>query len=129
MIVLDTHAWVWWVYKKSKLGRAAARALERTDRIGIPAICPWEVAMKVEAGKLKLDRPCAAWVDDALASDSRVALLPLLPAIAVAAVELSWRHRDPADRIIVATARAHDAPLLSSDDEIHESKLVRCIWD
>jgi PIN domain nuclease of toxin-antitoxin system len=129
LIVLDTHAWVWWMTKPEKLGKKAARAIDKATAIGVPAICPWEIAMKVRAGKLRFDRPCEVWVEDALAADPRVELLPLLPRVAIAAVDLSWAHGDPADRLIVATARTQQAPLATSDREIHDAKLVRCVWD
>ena len=48
MIVLDTHAWVWWLTQPEKLGKKAARAIDKADRVGVPAICAWEVAMKAE---------------------------------------------------------------------------------
>jgi PIN domain nuclease of toxin-antitoxin system len=129
VIVLDTHAWVWWLTKPSKLGAKAARALEKTDRIGIPAICPWEIAVKAQRGKLKFNRPYELWIDEALSLDPRIELLHLMPRIAVDAVRLSWKHGDPADRFIVATARAHEAPLVTADETIHASRLVRCVWD
>lgn len=129
MIVLDTHAWVWWLTKPNKLGKKAARAVDRADRIGVPAISVWEVATKAQAGKLKFDRPYDLWIDEALTEDPRVELLHLLPRISVDAVRLSWGHRDPADRFIVATARAHDAVLVTADEEIRGSGLVRCVWD
>ena len=83
MIVLDTHAWVWWQTKPEKLGRAAARTITKAARIGVPAICAWEVAMKAEAGKLRFDRPYDVWIDEALADDPRVELLHLSPRISV----------------------------------------------
>lgn len=129
MIVLDTHAWVWWLTKPDKVGRRARRALDKAARVGVPAICPWEVAAKAEAGKLRFDRPYETWIDAALTEDPRVELLHLTPRISVAAVRLSWAHRDPADRFIVATARAHEAPLVTSDERIHDARLVRCLWD
>ena len=129
MIVLDTHAWVWWLTKPEKLGKKAARSLDKATRIGVPAICTWEVAMKAEARKLRFDRPYDVWLDEALVQDSRVELVPLLPRIAVSAVRLSWAHGDPADRMIVASALVLDAPLVSADERIHDSELVRCIWD
>ena len=129
MIVLDTHAWVWWLAKPQKLGKKASRTIDRADRIGVPAICVWEVALKADSGRLKFDRPYETWIDEALTEDPRVELLHLLPRIAVTAVQLSWPHRDPADRFIVATARAHDAVLVTADERIHESRLVRCVWD
>jgi PIN domain nuclease of toxin-antitoxin system len=128
LIVLDTHAWIWWLTKPNKLGKKAMRAVEKSTRIGVPAISVWEVAFKVQAGKLKFDRPFDLWIDEALAEDPRIELLPLSPRVAVGAVRLSWDHGDPADRFIVATARVLDAPLVTADDRIRESGLVRCIW-
>lgn len=129
MIVLDTHAWLWWLTTPEKLGHKAKRAIDKADRIGIPSICVWEVAMKAQAGKLKFNRPYDIWIDEALTEDSRTELLHLLPRISIDAARLPWAHRDPADRFIVATARAHDAALITADERIHESGLARCAWD
>lgn len=129
MIVLDTHAWVWWLTKPEKLGKRAAQAIRKADRVGIPAISVWEVAMKAEAGKLRFDRPYALWLEAALCEDRRTELLPLLPQIAVGAVQLSWSHADPADRLIVATARVNKAALVTADERIRESGVVRAVWD
>jgi PIN domain nuclease of toxin-antitoxin system len=129
VIVLDTHAWVWWLTKPVKLGKKAARAIAKATGLGIPAICVWEIAMKAEARKLRFDRPYDVWLDEALVSDSRIELLPLIPRVSVLAVRVIWEHADPADRIIVATAQVHDAALVTADERIRESGLVRCIWD
>jgi len=129
VIVLDTHAWVWWLSKPEKLGVKAERAISRADKIGIPAICAWEVAMKAEAKKLRFDRAYDTWIDEALAADPRIELVSLLTRVAVEAVRLSWDHGDPADRMIVASARVLGAQLVTSDEAIRESRLVRCVWD
>ena len=128
MIVLDTHAWVWWLTRRERIGKKAARAIAKADRLGVSAISVWEVAAKAEAGKLKFDRPYDLWIDDALANE-RLVLLPLSPRISVEAVRLSWAHRDPADRLIVATARVHEAEVVTADETIQSSRLVRCVWD
>ncbi len=129
MIVVDTHAWVWWLTKPEKLGRRARRVLEKATLVGVPAICVWEIAVKAEAGKLRFDRPHEVWIDAALTHDSRVELLHLTPRISVTAARLSWAHRDPADRFVVATAREHQAQLVTADERMHEAQLVRCVWD
>lgn len=129
MIVLDTHAWVWWLTKPEKLGKQAARVLAKAPRIGVPGICVWEVAMKAEANKLRFDRPYDAWLEEALALDARVQLLPLAAEVAILAVKLPWDHGDPADRMIVATARAYNSPLVTADERIRDSKLVKCVWE
>jgi PIN domain nuclease of toxin-antitoxin system len=129
MIVLDTHAWVWWVAKPEKLGKKAARALKKAPRIGVPAICVWEVAMKARAGQLKFDRPSSLWIEHALATDNRIVLLALSPRISIGAAELEWEHRDPADRFIVATAQLYESSLATCDTTIADSGLARCVWD
>lgn len=129
MIVLDTHAWVWSLTTPAKLGKKAARAIQRAPRLGLPAICVWEIAAKAEAKKLRFDRPYAVWLDEALAQDPRLEIIALSPRISVEAVRLSWEHRDPADRFIVASARVLEAPLVSADERIRDSGLVSCVWD
>jgi PIN domain nuclease of toxin-antitoxin system len=129
VIVLDTHAWVWWVAKPEKLGKKAKRMIDKAVRVGLADISVWEVAAKAESGKLRFDRPYDVWIDEALVEDPRLELLHLLPRIAIEAVTLSWAHRDPADRFIVATARVHDATLVTADEQIHDSRLVACVWD
>lgn len=129
MIVLDTHTWVWWASKPEKLGKKARRAIDKAKRIGLPAICVWEVAAKAQAGHVKFDRPYEVWIDEALATDDRLELLALSPRIAVESARLSWPHRDPADRLIVATARVLQASLATADGAIHDSGLAKCVWD
>ncbi len=85
--------------------------------------------MKAQRGKLKFNRPYATWLDQALIEDPRIELLALVPRIAIAAVDLGWTHTDPADRMIVASAQVHEAALITADERIRESGLVRCIWD
>ena len=129
MIVLDTHVWIWWLTAPAKLGRRASRSIKQANRIGIPAVSVWEVAMKAEHGKLKFDRPYPVWLEQALLEDPRIELLSLVPRIAIDAAGLAWQHADPADRMIVASARVHRAPLATADERIHDAGLVRCIWD
>jgi PIN domain nuclease of toxin-antitoxin system len=103
--------------------------LDKAEKVGLAAISVWEIAMKAQSGRLKFTCPYDLWIDQALTQDPRLELLPLLPRISIAAVQLRWAHGDPADRIIVATAQAYEAPLLTADEAIHESRIVRCIWD
>lgn len=120
MIVLDTHVWIWWVSGSDRLAPAQREALEQgeTGGIGVSAISCWEVAKLVELGRLELDRPVADWLREALRYPG-VRLLALTPDIAVASTTLPGDfHRDPADQIIVATARLAESPLLTSDRAI-----------
>jgi PIN domain nuclease of toxin-antitoxin system len=129
MIVLDTHAWIWWLTAPNRVGRKAMRAIKKAGRVGVSAISVWEIALKAKRGKLRFDRPYAVWLQEALVVDPRIDLLPLSPQISIASVELPWNHPDPADRIIVANAIALAAPLATADEQISDSGLVRCIWD
>lgn len=128
MIVLDTHAWLWWAAGSEKLGDAARTAIEGEDRVGIAAISCWEVAMLVARGRLTLDRPTLTWLRQAL-SLPHVELIELSPDIAVSAASLDGKlHGDPADRLIVATAQRHGAALVTRDEKIGTSGLVPTIW-
>lgn len=121
MILLDSHVLVWLVEGDPRLGDGARGEIERTrdlDRIGVSAITPWEIAMLVEKGRLRLNLEVGAWVERALALPG-VDLLPIEPAIAVDSVRLPGAfHPDPADRLIVATARHRPATLLTADGAI-----------
>lgn len=121
MILLDTHALIWAVQGDRQLGASAATAIEdarRSDRLGVCAITPWEVALLVEKDRLRLALDLGAWLDAVLGAEG-VDLLPIEPAIAVDSVRLPGRfHADPADRFIVATARHWGVPLVSADQAI-----------
>jgi PIN domain nuclease of toxin-antitoxin system len=128
MIVVDTHAWVWWLTRPAKLGTRARSALKRASMVGVSAISVWEVAMLVSRGRMRLDRAVGSWIKDALAGET-LRLLPLDAEIAVTAASIgSALHYDPADRIIVATALELGAPLVTMDGAITRSGVVRCIW-
>ena len=81
MIVLDTHAWLWWVSEPGQLGRMARRQIEAADRLGVAAVSCFEVAAAVAKGRISLDRSPLEWLRQALAVP-RVELLPLTPAVA-----------------------------------------------
>ena len=118
MIVLDTHALIWAIEDERRLGadaRAKITAAEQADGIGISAITPWEIAMLAEKGRLRLSREVREWIMAVLALPA-IGLLPIEPAIAIESVRLPGAfHADPADRLIVATARHYGAPLLTAD--------------
>ena len=120
MIVLDTHVWVWWVHDDAQLPenyRAYIQAHE-ADGLGVSIISCWEVAKLVEYQRLKLPIPVAEWLDQALAYPG-IQLLDLTPRIVVESTQLPGTfHRDPADQMIVATARVYDSPLVTLDDKI-----------
>jgi PIN domain nuclease of toxin-antitoxin system len=128
LIVLDTHAWIWWAAEPSKLSARARAAAETADELGVSAISPWEVATLIAKKRLELDRDVLAWIRQALALP-RVSLLPLTPEIAVASTRLPAEFPgDPADRILVSTARQHGVPLVSKDARFRSLSDVKTVW-
>jgi PIN domain nuclease of toxin-antitoxin system len=129
MVVLDTHAWLWWVADRSRLSSHAAAAIEQAGSIGVAAISCWEVAMLVLRGRIELDRDLARWVRQALAQEGVVAL-PLTPPVALAAALLEREEfaGDPADRMIYATAREAGARLITRDARIREFDPRGTLW-
>jgi PIN domain nuclease of toxin-antitoxin system len=120
MIVLDTHAWIWWVDGDERLTLAQrdAIAAEEGSLIGVSAISCWEVAKLVELGRVALSCSLEEWLDQAL-SYPGVQLIALTPEIAIESTRLPGDfHRDPADQIIVATARVYGCSLITSDEKI-----------
>ena len=128
--LLDTHALVWWVDGSKKLAREQYRATERAASAGalfLSEISFWEIAMLVEAGKLTFREPLDEWLERAAAAPA-VQRIGITPTIAREVASLSTsRNWDPADRIIVATARVLGARLVTSDSRIIDSKLVPTI--
>lgn len=129
MIVLDTHAWLWWVAAPDRLSERARRAIDEADRVGVSTMSAWEVAMLVARGRIGLDRGVEAWVTRALAGPCTVAVVPDA-AIAVAAGSLDREAfpGDPVDRIIYATARAGGGPLVTRDAAIRRFDPRLTVW-
>jgi PIN domain nuclease of toxin-antitoxin system len=120
MILLDTHIWVWWVNGSPQLTPAQSAHLEANESkgLGVSVISCWEVAKLVELNRLVLRCPVGEWIAQALAYPG-VRLLYLTPRIAIESTQLPGPfHRDPADQIIVATARIRGCPLLTGDARI-----------
>ncbi|HVO49911.1 MAG TPA: type II toxin-antitoxin system VapC family toxin [Thermoanaerobaculia bacterium] len=129
MILLDTHAWIWWAAETPRrLTARARRAIAESPSIAVSAISPWEVAMLVAKGRLELDRDVLVWIRQALALP-RVTLVPLTPEIAVRSTRLGAGFPgDPADRIIVASARELGASLVTKDQVLRRAEGVRTVW-
>jgi PIN domain nuclease of toxin-antitoxin system len=128
VIVLDTHAWLWWLAEPSRLSPAARRAIDETETIGISAVSAWELTMLVRRRRISLDREVGVWVRQALAP-ARVSQQPLTADIAVAAGQLDGGFPgDPADRFIYATAQALRAHLVTRDEAIRGHDARSTIW-
>lgn len=127
MIVLDTHIWIWWVHADSRLPPAMDSRIRSTpaSQRFVSIISGWEVAKLVEHNRLTLPVAVSAWLDRA-SRPSIAQLVPLsLPVIVDATSLPAGFHRDPADQIIVATARMLGALLLTVDEKILRYEHVR----
>jgi PIN domain nuclease of toxin-antitoxin system len=125
--LLDTHAWVWWICGDARL---AARERDELDNLPpssrpvLAEISLWEVAMLVERDRLELDMDLERWLAVASAP-ATVELARLTPAVAAEVARLPEKfHRDPADRLIVATARVMKLRVLTRDKKISAARVV-----
>jgi PIN domain nuclease of toxin-antitoxin system len=120
-LLLDTHTFLWMVESHPRLGGGATKALNRAareGRIAVSAITPWEIALLVSKKRIDLKRDVMEWMRNALALQG-VTLVALEPEIAVASTRLPFEmHPDPADRILVATARHLGATLVTADQSL-----------
>lgn len=122
-VLLDTHVLVWLLEGNPRLGaeaRTRIQAATGADALYVAAITPWEIAMLVSKGRLRLGMDVGQWIKKALALPG-IRLLPLSPDIAVRSVELPGDiHADPADRMLIATARSLGVPLVTADGLIQQ---------
>ena len=120
---------MWWALEPSRLSTGAAEAIETADTVGIPTISCFEVALLVERRRIELYRDVRTWLAQALAHE-RFEPFPLTAQIATdaALLEADGFHGDPADRIIYATARAHDARLVTKDLRLRRFDRRRTLW-
>lgn len=129
-VLLDTHVWAWWVLGDARLKERERAALDRLAakrELRLCAISLWEAQMAAARGRLRLLDPFETWLRAAAAPDV-VEILPVDVEVALALDGLpSGLPNDPADRLIVATARAHALPLATHDGAIRRSRAVR-LW-
>ena len=113
MIVLDTHIWHWWINQiPGKLSLEIITLIEEADEIAVSAISCFEMAWLVRHGRIDLDMPFELWFSE-VESSADVRILPVTAQIGIQAVALPEHHKDPQDRIIIATALAYNAHLLN----------------
>ena len=128
--LLDTHAWFWWLDGSGRLQRRELQALDALPPDRRPSLCAislWEMSLLVQLGRVTLRQGFDAWIDVA-ASAATVTILDVTPVIAKELVQIPATFaKDPADRLIVATARALDLSVLTYDAAIRKSGLVR-LW-
>jgi PIN domain nuclease of toxin-antitoxin system len=114
MIVLDTSALIYWTLDPSQLSSKASHVIEEADKIVISSISVWEIALKVKYHKLEIPLTIVDYVTK-LQQIEALEILSVDIQAWLDNLELSWEHRDPADRTIVALAARHNCPLITSD--------------
>ena len=121
MIVLDTHVWIWLINGSPEIKPKDRTWLSHKASSGsilIPAISLWEISMLASQGKILTTKPILEWTNEALTAPS-ISLAPLTPEIAIESCYLPGTfHGDPADRLIVATARIEKSILVTRDQQI-----------
>jgi PIN domain nuclease of toxin-antitoxin system len=131
VIVLDTHTLVWWVCGAPMLSKKAKAVIKKEQDGGeiiVSSISAWEIALLVQRGRLLLTMDVHSWLATT-AKIEAVRFAPVDVAIATNSVELpATFHNDPADRMIVATARKFAAPLVTKDEKIRAYAHVKTIW-
>ena len=129
--LLDTHTWVWWHTNPGNLSRKVKGVIadvDRYDELLLSAISVWEFCKLLEKGRLGISCDPEEWLAAALAMP-KLRLVPVSPPIAYRSTVLPqpfWS--DPADQIIVATAREENATILTKDEAMHRYKHVRTMW-
>lgn len=130
-VLLDTHVWLWWLTAASPLPereRSALDAAAARREIFVSAISLWEAQMLHAKGRLELPMAFADWLE-AAADERMLTIVPLDVAVIVALDSLPHGfHGDPADRLIVATARARRLALATHDAAIRRSRAAS-LWD
>jgi PIN domain nuclease of toxin-antitoxin system len=129
LIVLDTHALLWWALDPEQLSERAAATLRQMEQAGgyASSISIWELGVKVKRRKLALPMT----IEEFARRIERGAVVELLPVdtnIWLRSLSLDWKHRDPADRIIVATALLKKVSVLTKDRAIRSCREVATVW-
>lgn len=129
--LLDTHAWIWWHMRPERLSAPARELISDSksyEELLLSAISPWEFCKLIEKGRLGITGDAEAWIARAF-SMPKFRLVPLTPHISYKSTALPPPfHDDPADQIIVATAREEGATILSADKRIKDYHGVKTLW-
>lgn len=133
LIALDTHALVWWVADPKRIPAKARRAIDSAiqdgESLAVSSICLWEVAMLVERGRLAFSVDAHTWLHNVQALPM-LAFHPVDNAVALRSVRLpGFAHRDPADRMIAATAIGLNATLVTGDTRLWHYAPLPTLWD
>lgn len=132
MILLDTHAWLWWVQDPDRIPAPLRRRIQEEEEAGgilVSVVSVWEIALKCSIGKLELPMDVKSWVA-AAQSYPGIRMVPLSSEVALESTLLPGTfHQDPADRFLVALSRLRDVPIATADRKIRAYPFVASVWD
>jgi PIN domain nuclease of toxin-antitoxin system len=127
MILLDTHAWIFYLGDPDALSPAAIDAISQSDTIGLSIMSCMEAAILIRKGKIHIDQSLESWMEQ-MTNVYRLEILPITPSIVIRANTLDDFHPDPADRIIAATSILHGVPLITKDRLLSSRTYLQTIW-
>jgi PIN domain nuclease of toxin-antitoxin system len=129
VIVLDTHALLWWALDPDLLSDPARERIAQMERVGgfASSISIWELGIKIRNRKLEIGIGIEE-LARRIAASAMVELVPVDTTVWLRSLSLDWAHRDPADRVIVATALLKGVPLLTKDDLMRSYPGIEVVW-
>ncbi len=129
--LLDTHTWIWWHMNPQKLSAKVINLIgdgKRYEELLLSAISPWEFCKLLEKGRIAISCSPEDWLNAAF-DLPKFRLIQLSPVLAYRSTILPQPfHNDPADQIIVATARQENATILTKDGNLLEYEHVKSLW-
>jgi PIN domain nuclease of toxin-antitoxin system len=126
-LLLDTHAFLWWVSDDDRLSRRARTAIaDRTDRCYVSVASCWEIAIKISVKRLAITGPLERFLPEQLAANE-FDLLPIEIDHVSRVSTLPFHHRDPFDRLLIAQSLSHDLAIVSAD-AIFRAYGVKRVW-
>ena len=130
LTICDTHVLIFWQDEPQRFSQRAKQAMDvalESKSLACADIFFWEIAMLMGSGRLRNDIDAGQYIND-LALTLSLTVLPITVEIAAMSQQDFFTHKDPADRLIAATAICHNAPLISADRKLHDIKRLNVIW-
>jgi len=130
LTICDTHVLIFWQDDPRRFSKKAKTAMDaglESKNLACSDISFWEIAMLFRGGRLRGDVDVAQYIND-LSLTLSLTVLPITAEIAALSQADFFTHKDPADRLIAATAMCHNAPLISSDSKLQGIKRLNVIW-
>ena len=125
-LLLDTHAFLWFLLDDERLSTPAKAAIEQTEILFLSPASHWEIAIKIALGKYALPEPFAEFMARELAGND-MTILPIEISHTAQLTTLPFHHRDPFDRLIIAQALTEGLPLVSIDSQF-DAYGVKRVW-